>query len=97
MVSLAETLAVPALALVAFPYGAFSFRADQPKAEDAPTVSFVTIAAAEERQAVRAARTSLRGESGDVRWMRADLSVNLQEQALAKPILPVSSTERPAR
>ena len=95
--SLAVTLAVPAMVAAAFPYAALRFRADVPAGGGGMTVSCVTLSAAEERKAVRAARTSFRGESGDVRWMRADLSGELASVEFLRPILSAAAAERSAR
>lgn len=94
MASLAVTLSVPALVFVAFPYEAFSFRAISSRMAREMTVSYVSLSPAEERQAVQTARASLRGEGGNVRWMRADLSGMLADDELARPILSAAVLER---
>ena len=92
--SLAVTLSVPALVFVAFPYEVFSFRAAPSRTAREMTVSYMSLSSAEERQAVRAARASLRGDNGDVRGMRADLSGMLADDELARPILSAAVLER---
>ena len=97
MASLAVTLSVPALVFVAFPYEAFSFRAISSRMAREMTVSYVSLSPAEERQAVQTARASLRGEGGNVRWMRADVSGDLSAEEVARPILSALAPERSSR
>ncbi len=69
-------LAVPAVVALSFPYAALSFRPIDRVASTAASSAWVVLSAAEERLALRRARSSWRGDAGDVRSLHADLSVD---------------------
>ena len=91
----ALVLSVPVGIASILPYGALSFRAQTPAETRAETAALVALSPEQEQLAIRAARTSSRGSEGDVRGLRADLSVDELPDDVRQPVLSISARTRP--
>lgn len=90
MATLATVMAVPLAVLLAFPFDAVGFRAAAVETAH-PFAAFVTLTEAQEETAVKAAKTSWIGVSGDyVNSPRADLPFGVLPDSKSAPVLRLS-------
>ena len=92
--------AVPLAVAAVFPRAAIGFKAADASEAGAAFVSFVNLSDEAEREAVKSAKSPLRGETSRVRRLRADLSFGeLPEEpvrpVLSEPALPPAPTPAP--
>ena len=88
LISVAAVISVPAALIAIFPYGAIGFKAvPRPKASK-PSAAFVRLTAAEEAEALKAAKASWQVDAAADRGMRAYLPLGeLPEDVPSEPIL----------
>ena len=84
--TLATVLAVPAALALVFPYGAIGFRPASRTEAFRSSAAFVEMTMEEQKEAMRAAKTSWQVDSGNARRLRADLSVGV----LPEDVSPIS-------
>jgi len=95
MLSLMTVLAVPAMLAVVFPYSSLGFRGMPEPRPAGDFAAFVTLSAEAEAAAVRAAKTSWRGEDAVGDRLRAELRLGELPAPDASPVLSIDSRNRP--
>jgi len=85
----ATVLTIPLGVAAIFPFRAIGFKAQDVTLSPSATVSFVHLSEEEEAQAVRATRSTLRGDGEDVRQLHADLAFSELPDETRGEILPV--------
>lgn len=94
LLSLALVLAMPVMVVVVFPYPALKFRARTPEAAPVGFAAYVTLTAVEEDEAIKAAKTSWRGEDEDSP-SRSELLLGELPAPDSSPVLTIESRNRP--
>ena len=106
--SLLTVLAVPVCMLAVYPYGALTFNGatgvspvaapssgQRTSCLSQPSIAFVTLSAAEEQEALRIAKSSLRGDIGGARRLHIDLAFGELPADEIVPVLPIEDRTRP--
>ena len=94
LVSVLTVMAVPAAIALVFPYSALGFRAVAPKRPPEVTAALVRLSAEGERSAVQSAKNSWRGEDGNVRHLRAEMSFGELPEPPRTSVLSVEERSR---
>ena len=96
LASLCTVLAISAAIVSVFPYGAIGFKARPPSAPT-PAAAFITLSPDEEAAAMRAAKTSWKGDADSCLRVRADLSFGELPTTREESVLGVGERSRPPR
>lgn len=95
LLSLALVLAVPVLVVLVFPYQALEFRARMSTETPTRLAAYVTLTAEEEEAAIKAAKTSWRGEGSVNGQTRSELVLGELPAPDSSPVLTIESRTRP--
>lgn len=87
LLRMGTVMAVPLAVAAVFPYDALSFRVNPESGPASAFVTMVKLDAAAERNAIRQAKSSLRGESARLRRLQADLSFGELPEEPPRPVL----------
>ncbi len=93
--SLVAALALPAVAVFAFPWSALSFRPQSPAAPKPAFAAFVTLTPEQEAQAMRRAKAATSVEAGGVVLPRADLLLGELPGDPPRPVARIEDRARP--
>lgn len=95
LLSLLLVLTVPAVVALVFPYPALRFQARKPLMKSIGFSAFVMLTAEEENEAIKAAKTSWRGEGGVSDQVRTELLLGELPAPDSSPVLTIESRNRP--
>jgi len=94
ILSAAVVLAVPTAIVASFPFGAFSFRAENGVQRSVRT-AFVQMSPQAERLALRTARTSWQAKGAGARRLQADIFCSELPEEAPQSVLSVRDRSRP--
>ena len=85
------TIALPLAVIAVFPFGSIWFDAEDVSRPSRPFAAFVTLSKQEEARATAMVKAAWQSDSGQLRHIRADLSVGELPEEVEGPVLEISA------